>query len=195
MKHIIVLILALAAFCLPTYAEVLVFLTTTAGQQLDVGNKIVERKSERGYLVIDADMSNPNSVTINEAYHLHYEKKAANKIQYTTILSVDNMEIILVDHLRSKKMVLRWFDDPTGSYTVVYGTATSKDIGGLWRYIATSNSGSSVWREQDFRTGAGTIRVRLNIPATRAANLTGQTAESVIEAYSQSLEATGYNPE
>lgn len=194
MKYLIVLILALA-FCLPTNAELLVFQTGTGGQQLDVENKIVEKKGERGYLVIDADLSNPNSVTVNEAYYLHYEKKAGNKIQYTTILNPDNMEIILVNYSRYKKMVLRWFDDPTGTYTVVFGTATLKDIGGLWRYTATSIGGCSVWREQDFRTGFAVVRVRLDIKATKLANLSSQTAVSIIEEYSRTLETLGYNPE
>jgi hypothetical protein len=194
MKYTIVLTLAIA-FCLPAYADVLVFQTSTSGQQLDVENKIVEKKSERGYLVINADLSNPNSVSVNEAYHLHYEKKAGNNIQYTTILDPGNMEIILVNYSRSKKMTLRWFDDPTGTYTAVFGTAALKDIGGFSRYISSSLSGNIVWREQDFRTGSGTIRVRLDISATKLANSTSQTAVSIIEGYSLALASKGYNAE
>jgi len=194
MKKLIILTLALA-FCLPAYAELFVFQTTTTGQQLDVQGKIVERKQERGYFVINADLSNLDSVTVAEAYYLHYENKAGAKTQYTTILDSNNMELILVNRARNKTLVIRWFDDPTGTYTLALGTATLKDIGGLQRYVATSFLGNSVWREQDFRTGAGTVRLRFNIPATRTANVEGKTAEDVIGEYELAMQAKGYNAE
>jgi hypothetical protein len=180
------------AFCLPAQAEILIFQTTTSGQQFGVENRIVEKKSERGYFVIDADLSNPDSIIINEAYHLHYELKAKAKTQYTTILDRENIELILVDNGKSKTTVLRWFDDPTGTYTVVYGTATLKDIGGLQRYAASSSSGNIVWREQDFRTGSGSIKLKLDINATKTANLQDKSAIQVIDEYEQMLIAKGY---
>jgi hypothetical protein len=90
-------------------------------------------------------------------------------------------------------MVIRWFDDPTGTYTVVCGTATLKDIGGLLRYTAVSVSGNSVWRELDFRTGSGGIRLRLDIKATRLNQ--GKSAADITAEYENMLTAKGYSPE
>jgi hypothetical protein len=180
------------AFCLPAQAEILIFKTTISGQQFDVENNITEKKSECGYLVIDAELANPDSIIINEAYHLHYEMKMKVKIQYTTILDPENMELILVNNGKSKTMVLRWFDDPTGTYTVVYGTATVKDIGDIKQYTASSSSGSIVWREQDFRTGSGSIKLKLDIKATQIANLQNKPATQVIDEYEEMLIAKGY---
>ena len=193
MKNLIVLTLAIA-FCLPVHAETLVFQTSTSGQQLNIETKVVEKISELGYLIIDADLSDPNNVVVNEAYHLHYKKIGNSGIQYTTILSPDNMEIILVNYSRYKKMTIRWFDDPTGTYTVVIGTATLKDLGGgLWRYAAVSPTGSSVWREQDFRTGSGSIRLSLNTKATSLNQ--GKSAPDITAEYENMLTLKGYNPE
>jgi hypothetical protein len=194
MKRFIAIMITLA-FCLPAQAEILIFKTATTGQQFDIENKLLERKKEGGYFVIDADLSNPDSVSVNEAYHLHYETRAGNKIQYTTILG--DVEVILIDAGKGKKMVLRYFDEPTGTYMVVYGTATLKDIGSLRRYVAGSLSGHDVWRQQDFRTGSGSIRLRLDINASRTANTTpGKTAMQIIDEYEQTLETTkGYIPE
>jgi len=194
MKRLIVVMVALA-FCLPARAEILIFCTSTSGQQLNVESKIVESKSERGYLVINADLADTDSVTVSEAYHLHYEKKDGGKIQYTTILSTEDVELILVNYGSKKKMVLRWFDDYTGTYTAVYGTAAMKDIGGLQRYAASSVSGYSVWKQQDFRTGSGKITLRLDIRATKLANTAGSTVENIVEGYSQMLETKGYSSE
>ena len=191
MRHLIVIIVAFA-FCLSAQAETLIFQTTTGGQQFKVADKIVEKKSERGYLVINADLANPDSVTVNEAQYLHYEKRGSDKIQYTTLLNSNNVELILVDIGKGKKMVLRWFDDPTGTYTVVYGTAALKDIGGLQRYVSSSLSGNSVWREIDYRTGSGSIKLKLDAKATVAANTQGMTVEEIINSYEQELEAKGY---
>jgi hypothetical protein len=195
MKTLFILAL-LVAFCLPASAELLVFQTITTGQQFDVENKIVEKKNERGYLVINADLSNTSSVIVSEAYHLHYEKKAGVKIQYTTILNAADVELILVDFGKNKKMVLRWFDDPTGTYTVVQGTAAIKDIGGLLRYAPGSGSGCSVWREQDYRTGSGNVKFKLDLTATKLANAQARTVEQIIDEYEQILEQTkGYTSE
>jgi hypothetical protein len=196
MKRLTV-IMVILAFCLPARAEILIFQTSTKGRQLDVASKIVEKKSERGYLVIDVDLSNTDSVTINEALYLHYETKAGSKIQYTTILNTDNVELILVNYGKNKAMVVRWFDDDTGTYTVVYGTATMKTIGtGLQRYTASTLSGNSVWRQVDYRTGSGTVKLKLDSKATNLANNTpGTTVETVIEAYSLILQTKGYSSE
>ena len=78
MRYMIAIIVALA-FCLPARAEILVFKTSTSGQQFDVANKIVEKKKESGYLVIDADLANPDSVVVNTVYYLHYETKAGRE--------------------------------------------------------------------------------------------------------------------
>ena len=196
MKRLTVITVILA-LCLPARAEILVFQTSTSGKQLDVENKIVEKKSERGYFVIEADLSNPDSVTISDALFLHYEQKAGNKVQYTTILNTDYMELILVNSGKNKQMVLRWFDNDTGTYTVVNGTAAMKTIGAdLQRYTASSLSGSSVWRQVDFRTGSGSVKLKLDAKATNLANNTeGITVEAIIEAYSQVLETKGYSSE
>ena len=55
--------------------------------------------------------------------------------------------------------------------------------------------GNCVWRELDFRTGSGSIRVWVNITATKAANVSIRLAESIIEGYSQALVKQGYNAE
>jgi hypothetical protein len=195
MKYLTVIMITLA-LSIPARADILIFKTKTSGQQLDVANKIVEKKSERGYLVLNADMSNSDSVTISEADYLHYEKKGASKTQFTQILDTDDVEIMLVNFGKSnKKMILRWFDQPTGSYTVVYGTATSKDLGGFNRFVATSVLGSGVWRQVDFRTGSGPVRLTLDIKATRVANLQSKTVQDVIGEYEQLLETQGYSAE
>lgn len=192
MKHAIVMTL-MAVLCLPVQAKTLIFQTVTTGQQLDVEHRVAEKINERGYLIIDADMSNPDSIVISEAYHLHYAKKGLSKIQYTTILNPDNMEIVLADSGKSKNMFIRWFDNPTGTYTVVSGTATLKNIGGLLRYTAASASGNSVWRELDFRTGSGSLKLRLDIKATILKQ--GQSAIDIANEYENMLKAKGYNPE
>lgn len=192
MKYAVILTLAIA-FYLPVYAETLIFQTSTIGQQLNVENKTGEKIRERGYLIIDADMSNSDSIVVNDAYFLHYTKQGTSKTQYTTILNPTNMEIILADSGKNKMMLIRWFDDPTGTYTVVSGTAKLKDIGGILRYIAASAAGSSVWREIDFRTGAGSLKLRLDIKATILRQ--GNPAANIAAEYENMLKEKGYNPE
>jgi hypothetical protein len=192
MKYTITIIVILA-FCLPAHADILVFKTATTGQQLDVANKIVEKKKEGGYLVINANLSNTNSITVSEAQYLHFETKAGMKVQYTTIPS--DVDIIMVDYGKGKKMILRCFDISTGTYIVINGNALLKDIGGILRYAAANLSGSSVWQQLDFRTGSGTTKLLLDTMATKTANLENKTVESMIDGFSQSLTAKGYNAE
>lgn len=190
----LVSIIVILAFCVPVRAEILIFSTSTGGQQFDVANKTVEQKKESGYLVIDADLSNPNSVTVSETQYLHYETKAGRKIQYTTLPS--DAELILVDYGRGKKMILRFFDDTTGTYMVLYGNAYLKDIGGLSRYTALALGGNNVWRLQDYMTGSGNVRMTLDLKATKLANTQSKTVTQLIESYEQILEQTkGYMPE
>lgn len=192
MRYLITIIVALA-FCLPAQAEMLIFKTATKGQQLDVANKVVEKKKEGGYLVINADLSNTSSVTVSEVQYLHYEIKAGIKVQYTTMPR--DVEIILVDYGKSKKMVLRYFDETTGTYIVVNGNALLKDIGGIQRYVAGGLSGNSVWRQVDFRTGSGSTRLGIDIKATQTANIQHKAVENIIEEYSQTLTVKGYSAE
>ena len=190
----LVSIMAVFAFCVPVRAEILIFKTSIGGQQFDVANKVVEQKKESGYLVINADLSNPSSVTVSETQFLHYETKTGRKIQYTTLPS--DAELILVDYGKGKKMILRFFDDTTGTYMVLYGNASLKDIGGLSRYIAVGLSGNDVWRQQDYLTGSGSIKIMLDLKATRLANIQSKTVTQLIESYEQLLEQTkGYIPE
>jgi hypothetical protein len=193
MRYLISIMVAFA-FCVPVRAEILIFKTSTGGQQFDVANKVVEQKKESGYLVINADLSNPNSVTVSETQFLHYETKTGRKIQYTTLPS--GAELILVDYNKSKKMILRLFDDTTGTYMVLNGNASLKDIGGLSRFIATGLSGNDVWQQQDYMTGSGSIRMTLDLKATKSANIQSKTVTQLIESYEQLLEQTkGYIPE
>jgi hypothetical protein len=192
MRYLLAIIVTLA-LCLPAQAEILIFKTATNGQQLDVATKIVEKKKESGYLVINADLSNPSSVTVTETQFMHYETKTGRKVQYTTIPSA--VELILVDSGKGKKMLLRFFDDTTGTYIVVYGNASLKDIGGIQRYVTGSLSGSSVWRQEDFRTGSGSTRLSMDLKATQTANIQHKSIQNVIEEYSQALAVKGYSPE
>jgi hypothetical protein len=116
------------------------------------------------------------------------------KVRNTTKPS--DMEIILVDNGKGKKMTLRCFDETTGTYMVVYGNASVKDMGGIQRYAASSLSGSSVWRQVDYRTGSGSIKLKLDIKATKLANTTpGKTIAQIIEGYSLTLVTKGYSAE
>ena len=188
MRRLILTVIALA-FCLPAQAETLIFKTYIRGEQFNIENDIVERKKELGYLVMDVDLSDTNNVIINEAYHLHCEKKGREKTQYTTVLNIDEMELALLDYKRNtKKMVLRIFDDLTGTYQNVYGTAKIRKLGkttDLRRYIATSLKGHCVWREQGFRTGSGYFVLRLDTRATMLANDQSQNIQTIIEGYEQ----------
>ena len=193
MRYFISIMVAFA-FCVPVRAEILIFKTSIGGQQFDVANNVVEVKKESGYLVINADLSNPNSVTISETQFLHYETKTGRKIQYTTLPS--DAELILVDYGRGKKMILRFFDDTTGTYMVLSGNASLKDIGGLSRFTAIGLSGNDVWQQQDYMTGSGSIRMTLDLKATRLSNIQSTTVTQLIENYEQILEQTkGYIPE
>lgn len=193
MRYMIAIIVALA-FCLPAHAELLVFKTSTSGQQLDVTNKVVETKKESGYLVIDAALANPDSIVVNTVYYLHYETKSGRKIQYTTIPG-DVELVVVTDSKGKKKMILRSFDGDTGAYMVVYGSVSLKDIGGISRYVGNL-SGNGVWIEPDFRTGSGSIKINLDIKATKLANTTpGKTITQIIEGYSQTLITKGYSAE
>jgi hypothetical protein len=192
MKYVVVLTL-MVVLCLPVHAETLIFKTATSGQQLNVENKVGEKIRERGYLIIDADMSNSDSIVVSAAYFLHYTKQGTSKTQYTTILNPDNMGIILADSGKSKVMLIRWFDDPTGTYTVVSGKAKLKDIGGFLRYVVLSAKGNSVWREIDFRTGSGGLKLRLDIKATVLQQ--GNPAADIAAEYENMLKAKGYNLE
>jgi hypothetical protein len=190
----LITITLILAFCSPVQAEILAFKTSTSGQQLDVATKIIEKKKEGGYLVINANLSNTANITVSEAQYLHYETKAGRKIQNTTIPS--DMEIILVDNGKSKKMILRCFDGTTGTYIVVNGSAVLKDIGGIQRYTAGSLSGSSVWQQVDFRTGSGSTKLSIDIKTTQLANTQNKTVSQVIQSYETTLEQTkGYTPE
>ena len=193
MRYLISIMVAFA-FCVPVRAEILIFKTHIGGHQFDVANNVVEVKKESGYLVINADLSNPNSVTISETQFLHYETKTGRKIQYTTLPS--DAELILVDHGKGKKMILRFFDDTTGTYMVLSGNASLKDIGGLSRFTAIGLSGNDVWQQQDYMTGSGSIRMTLDLKATRLSNIQSTTVTQLIENYGQILEQTkGYIPE
>jgi hypothetical protein len=193
MKKLTIFALALA-FCLPAQAELLVFKTSTIGQQFEITRNLIERKNERGYLVIDADLSNPDSIIVNDVYHLHYENKAGIKSQYTT--HVENMEILLIASGASKKMLLRYFDESIRIYQIVYGTASVKDIGsGTLRTLASSLTGHAVWREPDYITGSGSFKLRLDTKATRNANIAGKTITQVIDEYTQMLVLKGYSNE
>ncbi len=195
MKRIIAIMITLA-FCLPARADILIFQTATSGQQIRVSDNIVESKKERGYLVIDADLSNPDAVVVNEAHHLHYELNEGEKIQYTTILTDDEVEIILIDFGNNKKMILRYFDVSEGIYETAYGTAKLTDIGGPVRYTARSLTGHSVWKQPDYKTGSGKIRLRLDVKATKEANEQSKTAIQLIESYEEMLQETkGYIPD
>jgi hypothetical protein len=192
MKNLGVLVMVFA-LCLPAGAEVLVFQTSTSGQQLDIPNQVVSKKSDRGYLVLDVDMSNLASIIVNEAYHLTYGKTAGAKTQSTIILDPQNVEMILAaNNGSSVKMVLRWFDNPTGTYTVVSGSAKSTDIGGIQQTIAKSATGSSVWRLLDYMTGSSSISLKLDATDTKLANTQNQMALDVLESLSQLLESKGY---
>ena len=127
MKYLVSMIVAFA-FCVPVRAEILIFKASINGQQFDVANNVVEKKKEGGYLVINADLSNPNGVIVSETQYLHYENKSGRKIQYTTLPS--DAELILVDYGKSKKMIMRFFDVTTGTYMVLYGNASLKNIAG-----------------------------------------------------------------
>ncbi len=193
MRYLISIMVAFA-FCVPARAEILIFKTHIGGHQFDVANNVVEMKKESGYLAIDANLSNPNSITISETQFLHYETKTGRKIQYTTLPS--DAELILVDYGRGKKMVLRFFDDTTGTYMVLSGNASLKDIGGLSRFTAIGLSGNDVWQQQDYMTGSGSIRMTLDLKATRLSNIQSTTVTQLIENYGQILEQTkGYIPE
>jgi hypothetical protein len=195
MKNLIILSLALA-FCLPVHAELLVFKTKNSGQQLSTQTQIAEKKSEQGYLVLDVDMANPADIFINEAYHLTYGKTAGVKTQATIILDPLNVELIIASNNgKNAQMILRWFDDPTGTYTVVFGNAKNTDIGGLSRNIASSAKGNCVWRLQDFMTGYGNITLKLDATNTRSANNQGKTAIDALEELSQSLIDKDYRPD
>jgi hypothetical protein len=192
MKSLIAIIVTLV-FSLPVKAEILIFKTATKGQQLNVASKTVEKKSESGYLVINADLSNTSNITISEAQHLTYEKVAGIQSQNTTIMDTSSIEIILADYGKTKKMTLRYFGAARGVYETAFGNTKLKDIGnGLLRYVPSGLSGSSVWREPDFRTGSGTFNLILDIKATQSANTQGKTVTEVIEAYSQTIAAKGY---
>ena len=184
------------SLALSANADILVFKTSTSGQQLDVENKVLSKKSEHGYLVINADLSNPDSALVNEADYLHYEKKGTAKSQFTQLLDTNDVEIIIVNFSKtSKKMVLRWFDQSTGSYSVVYGTATSKDIGGIIRYTPVSLLGNSVWRQVDFRTGSGSVKLTMDKLSTKNANLQGTSVQDVVSSFEQILQTQGYSAE
>jgi hypothetical protein len=192
MKHLIVIMVTMA-FCLPAQAEILIFKTATIGQQLDAANKVVEKKKEGGYLVINADLSNQSNITISEAQHLYYEKKASGPTQNTAIMEADEVEMILADYGKAKKMTLRYFDTDNGIYKTAFGNTKLKDIGnGILRYVPSSLSGASVWKEPDFRTGSGTFKLILDIKATKTANIQSKTVVTIIEEYSQALAAKGY---
>jgi hypothetical protein len=192
MRYLITIIVALA-FCLPAQADILVLKTATGGQQLDIATKAIEKKKEGGYFVINADLSNADNITVSEVQYLHYETKEGIKTQNTTIPS--DVEIIMVNYGKGKKMILRCFDGLTGTYIAVSGSASLKDIGGIQRYIAGSLKGSSVWRQVDFRTGSGATKLAIDIRATKAANTQQKTVSDVIEEYSQMLAAKGYSAE
>jgi hypothetical protein len=195
MKQLTV-IMIMFALSVSARADILIFKTSTSGQQLDIANKVTGTEREQGYLIINADLSNPDGVTISEADYLHYQTKGAEKNQFTQLLDVNNVDMILVNSGKSnKKMTLRWFDEPTGTYTVVYGVATSKDIGGFNRFAASSSGGHSVWRQVDFRTGSGSVRLSLDIKATRIANTQGKSVQDVISEYEQMLQLKGYSAE
>ncbi|MBN2019430.1 MAG: hypothetical protein JW749_04325 [Sedimentisphaerales bacterium] len=189
MKHVTLILLALA-FCLPAQAEILVFKTTTSGQQFDVGNNLISSKKEGGYLVINADLSNPDNIVVSEAQHLHYEKWAGNPTQNTTL--VNDVEILLIDTNKGKQMLLRCFDDTTRRYMVSYGKASLKDIGNIQRYIAGSLKGNDVWKLLDFKTGSANIKLRLDLKATKNANIEGKTVSEIIGEYEELLEQKGY---
>lgn len=181
------------AMCLPVSAEILIYKVTSTGQQLDVSNQDAENKSDHGYMVLDADLSNPAEVLINEAYYLSYVSKAGVKTQSTLILDPQNVELIVNAHDGSKsKMILRWFDSPTGTYTVAAGTAKSTDIGGDVQLIASSAKGSSVWRLQGYMTGNSSISLKLDSTNTKSANTQGKSALDVLESLSQYLDSKGY---
>jgi hypothetical protein len=181
------------AFCLPAQAEILVFKTTTTGQQLNLETNVVEKKKENGYLIINADLSNPNNITVGEAQFLHYETEAGKKVQNTAIPS--NVQIFLVDNGKTKKMLLRCFDEVTGTYIVVNGTASLRNIGEIQRYISGSLSGSSVWRQVDYFTGSGSITLALDLKATQLANTQSSSVTQIIENYSILEQTKGYTTE
>ena len=192
MRNLVVLTVTLA-FCLPVNAELLVFKTITTGQQLNTQTQVVEKKNEQGFLVLNVDMANPAGIIVNEAYHLTYATKSKVKIQATTILNPQNVELILApNNGKNAKMILRWFDDPTGTYAVVSGTVKKTDIGGLYRSIALSASGNIVWRLQDYMTGYGSISLKLDTADTKASNTKGMTAIDTVETLSQYLVSKGY---
>jgi hypothetical protein len=193
MRYLVAFIVILA-LCLPARAEILIFKTVTSGQQLDVASKVIEKKSEGGYIVVDVDLSNTASIDVNEVKYLHYETKAGRKLQHTSIPS--DLQIIMVDSAKGKKMILRCFDGISGSYVVVNGNAILKDVGGILRYTAGSLSGSSVWQQADFITGSGSTKLALDLKATQTANIQRKNVIEVIQAYEQTLEQTkGYIPE
>ena len=193
----IIVIMVAFAFCVPARAEILVFKTGTKGTQFKADNQIIEKKNESGYFVINTDLADINHIAVNEVYHLHYEKNGKVKTQFTTILDVNNVELIMVPSGKSITMVMRYFDGTTGTYMAAFGKAKSRDIGNLqYRYVAGGLGGSCVWKQQDYITGSGSISFRLDIKATVLANTQNKTAVQIINEYEQTLAQTkGYTPE
>jgi DNA-binding beta-propeller fold protein YncE len=108
----------------------------------------------------------------------------------------DGKMTVVVEKYKGKKMILRFFDDTAGTYMVLSGNASLKDIGGLSRFIAIGLSGNDVWQQQDYMTGSGSIRMMLDLKATKSANIQSKTVTQLIESYEQILEQTkGYIPE
>jgi len=91
---------------------------------------------------------------------------------------------------------MRCFDSETGTYIVLTGTASLKDIGGIQRYVAAGMSGNSIWQQVDYFTGSCNMKLALDLKATKLANIQSQSVTQIITNYSQILEQTkGYTAE
>jgi hypothetical protein len=62
-------------------------------------------------------------------------------------------------------------------------------------FRSSSVRGSSVWRQVDFRTGAGSVKLTLDIKSTKAANAQSKSVETVIGEFEQKLTTLGYSAE
>jgi len=177
-------------FCLPTYAEILVYKTRASGTNTDFEDRTVQKEKISGYLVMEVDLADTD-ITVIDAHEVCYGKFDGRKEQWLEDMS--NMEFKLVDIGNKKQVVMKIFDDIGGAYKIGCGKSKATEIGaGEKKSVAKNLKGHCIWYLENEDAGSGTYKCKLDTKTTTGANLSAESASNLVISYSTMLAIKGY---
>ncbi|MGA2680104.1 MAG: hypothetical protein ABSF37_12520 [Sedimentisphaerales bacterium] len=192
MLKVWVVVLVLLAVSTPSFGYILVYNALSRIKAIDsVANSLVGI-AVRGYLILDI---NDTDGDVDASYWLIYGKDGDGTKVYTWA-EPDQLQLSVSGKCQSVSM-----DTEDGWSITVVGKITNKAIGlaagkQLIAYSMSGNliipmDGGVVLNDNQSLTGSGTISITLNSTKTKAANLSSEEIDDVLQAIQTSL--VGYS--